>query len=386
MKNKIKIIAGVIWLVVFLSIIYSLYSFSNKNRPGLRNGGIFSGLKEKISSIFSPKNSSSLVTKQQVVQEESAVIDVVDKVSPAVVSIVVKTTNIDFFSGSQSTNESGIGTGFIVDSAGLVVTNSHVVDDPSGEYSVVLKDGRNFKVEKIHLDEASDLAILEITARGLPKVEFGDSDSIRVGQKAIAIGNALGRFSNTVTVGVISGIARELEAASGFGGTKVYEDVLQTDAALNPGNSGGPLLNSAGQVVGVNVATTYGADNISFAIPVNTLKPILEGFLKEGRIVKPYLGVSYRMVTKELAQLNQLPEGAYIAGVIPGSPADKAGLKRGDVITKFENTNVDAQNSLAKLISGKKVGDRVELMVDRDGKNVNITAVIGEAPDSGKQQ
>lgn len=364
MKNKLKVVAGVIWILVFLSIIISLFALSNKGR------------------LFTPKNNrdSLDLTKQKVVQEESAVIDVVEKVSPAVVSIIVKTTNFDFFSGA-STYESGIGTGFIVDSTGLIVTNSHVVDDPNGEYSVVLKDGKDYKVEKIHLDESSDIAILEITARGLPKVEFGDSDSIKVGQKAIAIGNALGKFSNTVTVGVISGIARELEAMSGFGGTKVYEDVLQTDAALNPGNSGGPLLNSAGQVIGINVATTYGADNISFAIPVNTLKPIIEGFLKEGKIVRAYLGVSYKMITKEIATLNELPEGAYVAGVVAGSPAEKAGLKRGDVIVKFAGTEVNAQNSLAKLIAKSKVGDKVELVVDRDGKKVNINVVLEQLPE-----
>lgn len=379
MRKKIRIIVGIIWILVFLSFIFTVYSISNKNNP---NGDIFANLSSKISEWFKGKDSNSLpeIFKQRVVQEESAVIDVVDKVSPAVVSILVKTTSFDFFSG-PSTYESGIGTGFIVDSTGLIVTNSHVVDDPTGEYTVVLKDGTEYKVEKIHLDQISDLAILEITARGLPKVELGDSDSIRVGQKAIAIGNALGRFSNTVTVGVISGIARELEANSGLGGAKVYEDVLQTDAALNPGNSGGPLLNSAGQVVGINVATTYGADNISFAIPVNTLKPVLEGFLKEGKIVRVYLGVSYKMITKEIAAINKLSEGAYIAGIVEGSPAEKAGLIRGDIITKFSGTELKGHNTLSKMISKSKVGEKVELVVDRNGKEVGVTVTLEEAPE-----
>ena len=379
MRKKIRIIAGIIWILVFLSFIFTVYSISNKNNP---NGDIFANLSSKISEWFKGKDNNSLpeIFKQRVVQEESAVIDVVDKVSPAVVSILVKTTSFDFFSG-PSTYESGIGTGFIVDSTGLIVTNSHVVDDPTGEYTVVLKDGTEYKVEKIHLDQISDLAILEITARGLPKVELGDSDSIRVGQKAIAIGNALGRFSNTVTVGVISGIARELEANSGLGGAKVYEDVLQTDAALNPGNSGGPLLNSAGQVVGINVATTYGADNISFAIPVNTLKPVLEGFLKEGKIVRVYLGVSYKMITKEIAAINKLSEGAYIAGIVGGSPAEKAGLVRGDIITKFSGTELKGHNTLSKMISKSKVGEKVELVLDRNGKEVGVTVTLEEAPE-----
>jgi S1-C subfamily serine protease len=381
MKQKIRIIVGVVWVLVFLTFIFLVYSISNKNSP---TGDVFSNLSHRISELlnFSGKSESSTdIFRQRVVQEESAVIDVVDKVSPAVVSVIVKTTNFDFFSG-PSTYESGIGTGFVVDSTGLIVTNSHVVDNPNGEYSVVLKDGKEYKVEKIHLDRISDIAILEITARGLPKVTLGDSDTIKVGQKAIAIGNALGRFSNTVTVGVISGIARELEANSGLGGQKVYEDVIQTDAALNPGNSGGPLLNSAGQVVGINVATTYGADNISFAIPVNTLKPILEGFLKEGKIVRAYLGVSYKVITKEIAILNKLPEGAYVAGVLLGSPAEKAGLIRGDIIVKYGEKELKGQDTLAKMIAKSRVGDKIELVVDRDGKNINVSITLEQAPEN----
>jgi len=392
MRGKLKIIAGVVWVAVFLSIIFVLYSFSNNRKSNLKDeytGGI-DGKGTKLSGyikdfLFSEKleEEEKVVTKQQVVQEESAVIDVVEKVSPAVVSIVVKTTDFDFFSGLSS-YEGGIGTGFIVDSKGIIVTNSHVVDNPNGEYSIVLKDGRNFKVDKIHLDENSDLAILEISARGLPVVELGDSNDIKVGQKAIAIGNALGQFSNTVTVGVISGIARELQASGGFGDVNTYEDVIQTDAALNPGNSGGPLLNIAGQVVGVNVATTYNADNISFAIPVNTLKPILEGFRKEGRIVKPYIGVSYQMITKEMSVLNNLPEGAYIAGVISESPADKAGLSRGDIIKKYNDKELTGKNTLSKYISASKVGDKIDLIVDRDGKDISITVTLGESPQNSQ--
>ena len=186
------------------------------------------------------------------------------------------------------------------------------------------------------MDRTTDLAILEITARDLPIVELGDSDATKVGQTAIAIGNALGRYQNTVTVGVVSGIARELQASSGFGDVKTYANVIQTDAALNPGNSGGPLLNSGGQVVGINVATSFGADNISFAVPVNTLKPILKGFLEEGRIIKPYLGVVYTMVTPDIGLLRKLPEGAFISRVVKDSPADDAGLVRGDIIVKFD--------------------------------------------------
>ncbi len=317
---------------------------------------------------------------QEVVQEESQIIDVVDKVSPAVVSIVVKTVDFDFFSG-PITDESGIGTGFIVDSGGLIVTNSHVVDNVNGEYSVVLKDGTSYEVDKIHLDQQNDLAILEITARDLPKVELGDSDKLKVGQKAIAIGNALGQFQNTVTVGVVSGLGRSITASGGFGrDVKTYESVIQTDAAINPGNSGGPLLNIAGQVIGINVATSGGADNISFAIPVNTLKPVLEGFVKEGRIIKPYLGVSYTMISKEIATIRRLPEGAFISRVARGTPADKAGLQRGDIITKFEGKALSTTYSLGQAIAKQRVGDQVSLTVDRGGETKEFTVVLAEMP------
>ena len=315
------------------------------------------------------------------VEEESTVIEVVDKVSPAVVSIVVKNVSLDFFNGPELT-ESGIGTGFIIEPNGLIVTNSHVVEDESGEYSIVLKDGSSYDVEKIHLDRTSDLAILEVAARDLPTVELGDSDSLRVGQTAIAIGNALGRFQNTVTVGVVSGIGREVFTSGGFGTrAAVQENAIQTDAALNPGNSGGPLLNSSGQVIGISVATTLGADNISFAIPINTLKPILEGFLKEGRIIRPYLGVSYTIISNELAAIRRLPEGAFVNAVFPDSPASAAGVKRGDIILKLDGEQINESYSVARAISKKKVGDKIEMEVDRGGELQNFIIELKEAPE-----
>ncbi len=310
-------------------------------------------------------------------------IDVVEKVSPAVVSIVVKTEGIDFFSGALTYSQAGIGTGFIVDKNGLIITNSHVVDDPNSQYFVVLKDGTNYPVDKVNLDKSSDLAILEITARDLPVVEFGDSDVLKVGQKAIAIGNALGRFSNTVTTGVISGIARQVRASSAFTGqSKIYEDVIQTDAALNPGNSGGPLLNSSGQVIGINVAMTEGAENIGFAVPINNVKPILVSFIREGKIIRPFLGVSYNVITKELAALRKMPAGAFVSAVVKDSPAEKAGLQRGDIIKSIDGQEITGQDSLAKIIITKRVGDKVKLLVDRDGKELVIHATLALAPEN----
>jgi serine protease Do len=375
-KDQLRTIFGIAILLGFLYIIvFSAGGFSRIQRVA---ENIYDNFIVRPGRYEGPRT----LTRQEVVEEESSVIEVVDLVSPAVVSIVVRTVDFDFFSGPMSV-ESGIGTGFIVDRNGLIVTNSHVVENDRGEYSVVLKDGTTYEVERIHLDEITDLAILEISARELPIVELGDSDSLRVGQRAVAIGNALGRFQNTVTVGVVSGIARELTATSGIGGAaKTYEGAIQTDAALNPGNSGGPLLNSAGQVIGINVATTRGADNIGFAIPVNTLKPILESFLIEGRIIRPYIGVSYTIITREIAQIRNLPQGAFISRVMNNSPASKAGLQRGDIIVRFGDKEVNSDNPLANLISQRKPGERVEIVIDRDGSEIVIPLILEEIPEN----
>jgi serine protease Do len=384
MKKRIIIL---ILVLLFGILFYPVLRFNYrliKNRTSSFN---FFGLREKIEDIFDGRSKSKYegpveIVGQRIVEEESETINVVEKVSPSVVSVVIKTVNIDFFSGSAMTYESGIGTGFIVDSNGLVITNSHVVEGSGAEYSVLLKDGTTYEVDKIHRDNFSDIAILEITARGLPTVEFGDSDSLKVGQKAIAIGNALGKFDNTVTTGVVSGIAREVQASSGFGQSKTYENVIQTDAALNPGNSGGPLLNSSGQVIGVNVATTMGAENIGFAIPVNVVKPILASFIENGKIVRPYLGVSYVVITKEIAALRDMPMGAYVSTVIPDSPADEAGLQRGDIITKIGEEEITGESSLSEIINKSKVGDRLILTIDREGREIEVTAVLEDMPEN----
>jgi len=376
MKNKryLKFLAGLVWIIALAYIIFvSVNLFLSQS---LKSGGFADVINQLLGGRY---RGVKTVISQKLVEEESTTIDVVENVSPAVVSIVVKTVDFDLFSG-PSLRESGIGTGFIVDPNGLIVTNTHVVDDSRGEYSVVLKDGTTYEVDKIHLDPISDLAIIEVMGRNLPTAELGDSDNLKVGQKAIAIGNALGRFQNTVTVGVISGIGRQV-AAGGFGTrTTLQENAIQTDAALNPGNSGGPLLSSAGQVIGINVATTTGADNISFSIPVNTLKPILEIFIQEGRIIRPYIGISYTIITEEIANLRSMPMGAYITRVFPGSPAEKAGLDRGDIIIKLGDKEVNAEYSIARAVSQLKVGDKVPLFIDRENEQREVEVVLEESP------
>lgn len=375
MNEKTRKILGIASLILFVSIFVSGFIFTV---AGLKSGDRFKLFVQRIEDKLEGESPSFL--KQSIVEEESAVVDVVEKASPSVVSIVVQSLVFDPFNGSSQAEE-GIGTGFIVDSTGIIVTNSHVIDG-QGEYRVVLSDGTSYEVKEIHTDYTNDLSILEIDARGLPVLELGDSDKLKVGQKAIAIGNALGQYSNTVTLGVVSGIARQITASGGFGTPqKTYEDVIQTDAAVNPGNSGGPLLNLSGQVIGINVATSYGADNISFAIPANTLRPILDSYFANGRIVKPFLGVSYSIITSDISKLREFPEGAFISQVYRDTPAEKAGLKRGDIVTKIDDESINSKNSLGKVITGKKVGDLIEIFVDRDGDELSFIVTLEELPE-----
>jgi len=352
-----------------------------------------------LDKYFPSKNGerrfASPIEERKIVYEESTIIDVVEKASPSVVTVGVKKTQkiIDpfedlfdpfgFFSlprGSESQEqeiEQNIGTGFVISKDGLVVTNKHVVADPGGEYKVITSDGKELEVSKIYRDPELDMAILKVDD-GLKPLEMGDSDSLKVGQMVIAIGTPLGEFSNTVTKGIISGLGRGIVAGDVFGGmSEQLENVIQTDAAINPGNSGGPLLNSAGQVIGVCVATAGGADNISFAIPINVVKEAVENFNKTGKFERAFLGVKYKMVSKNLSILNEIPEGAYIVEIVEGSPADKAGIEEGDIVIKIDGNAVkEASGGLSTFIQQKKVGEKIEVELWRDDKVEKKTVVL----------
>lgn len=336
----------------------------------------------------------------KILNEESVVINVVDKVSPSVVTIgISKTQNVgqifeinpfDPFSIFKQVPqkpekiEQDIGTGFIVSSDGMIVTNKHVVADAQAKYRVITKDDRTYQVVKVYRDPVNDLAILKIDppagGQGLKPVELGDSSKLKVGQMAIAIGTALGEFRNTVTTGVISGLGRGITAGSPFEGyVERLDNVIQTNAAINPGNSGGPLLNSKGQVIGVNVAMAQGSQNIGFAIPINVIRESLDNFNKTGKFSRPYLGIRYKMIGKDLALLNEVPEGAYVQEAVAGSPAEKAGVKDGDIIIKIDGQKiVEKDGGLAKIIVGKKVGEKIELTIWREGKEIKVSVTLGE--------
>ncbi|MBI5619913.1 trypsin-like peptidase domain-containing protein [Candidatus Gottesmanbacteria bacterium] len=331
----------------------------------------------------------------RVVTEESVVIDAVDRVSPSVVTVGITKTRklgdiiqINPFNpfqpfqrkpGQTQKLEQDIGSGFIVSTDGLIVTNKHVVADTEAKYRIITKDDKTYDVTKIYRDPANDLAILKIDVSGLTPVDLGDSSKIKVGQLAIAIGTALGEFRHTVTTGVVSGVGRGITAGSPFEGyVERLDNVIQTDAAINPGNSGGPLLTSSGQVIGVNTAVSGEGQNIGFAIPINVIKDSLANFNATGQFNRPFLGVRYKTVSRDLAILNDVPEGAYIVEVVSGSPADKAGVKPGDIITKIDDVKLTGENAeLARAIGKKKVGDTLTLVVWRDGKDITVTAALG---------
>lgn len=285
--------------------------------------------------------------------------------------------------------EIGGGSGFIVSNDGMIVTNRHVVEDDEAFYSVLLNDGTAYDAAVLARDPQLDIAILKIDEpleSSLTYARFGDSESLRLGETVIAIGNALAEFRNSVSVGVISGLARSVVATDGMGRSEQLDQVIQTDAAINPGNSGGPLLNLDGEVIGVNVATSRGADNIGFALPAHIVKRVVESVRENGEIIRPYLGVRYVMLNSEMAERNGLPVsyGAYIIGgddaaVLPGSPADRAGLADGSVILSIDGVTL-RETELATVLRGKEVGQEIELVVWQDGVERTVSVTLDAAP------
>jgi serine protease Do len=329
--------------------------------------------------------------KQLIVQENSAVIDVAEKDSPSVVSITSKAVARGFFGTSQQV--SGAGTGMIVTSDGLILTNRHVVDDATANYTVVTSNGKSYPAKVVSRDSVNDVAFVRIEASNLPVIELGDSGAVKVGQRVVAIGNALGQFQNTVTDGIISGLARGVTAGDGsaFGATnsEQLQNLLQTDAAINPGNSGGPLVNLEGQVIGINTAVAGQAQNIGFAIPINEVKPLIASVRSAGRIIRPYLGVRYVAIDQQVATQNSLSvtNGAWVQaaddanpGVVADSPAAKGGIKEGDILTKVGGDKIDATHSLQSLIGKHKVDEKVQITLLRDGKSQTVDVTLQAAP------
>lgn len=381
MRRLILVLAA---LIIFLAVWVQIFAlFPN----------IASNFKLSPPTLLQPQE------KVQVVTEESVTISVVKSVGPSVVTVVEEaapsqsqTFNIGPFQifGLPQQNQpqqqaQAIGSGFVVSADGIIATNKHVVSD-TATYQVVTSNNKTYTVQRIYRDPLNDIALLKIDptqnlGNTLKPVTLGDSTHLQVGQFVVAIGTALGQFNNTVTTGVISGLGRSITAGDQFQGyIENLDNVIQTDAAINPGNSGGPLVNSSGQVIAINTAVSQNGQNIGFALPISILKQSIDTFNQTGQFNRPYLGVAYNMISQEVALFNNVVQGAYVQDVVSGSPADKAGIKQGDIIIKFDGKTVNANTELSTLIAGKKAGDSVPITVWRDGKTTDLTATLDVAP------
>ncbi len=329
--------------------------------------------------------------------DQEATVTSIKKAMPAVVSIIVydriQITTVNVNTGEKTTEneklEKGSGTGFLISSDGLILTNKHVVNagnDSTAEYRIILNSGKQYYAQLIGKDPINDLAVLKIFDKDLSFVELGDSDKLQIGTTVIAIGNALGRYQNSATKGIVSGLGRSLSASDQSGSAEFLDNVIQTDAQINLGNSGGPLIDLEGRVVGINVAIDSSGTAIGFAIPVNDAKTVIKSVREIGRIVRPRLGVRYQMITPEFAQDNNLQsqKGALVVSgdtqtaITPGSPAEKAGILEGDIVLEINAIKLEGKNTLLSVVQRYKPGQKIGLRVLRGGKIIIRYAILDE--------
>lgn len=338
-------------------------------------------------------------------QEEKIVIDIVRKIIPSVVSISIIKNIEDHFEEEYSpfnffrlpeknmTHKHkvhiGGGSGFFVSKDGLILTNRHVVIDPNAEYTVVTSKNKKYRAQVLARDDINDIAIIKVKENGFTPLEMGDSYSVELGQTVLAIGNALGQFQNTVSKGVISGLARYIFAAAAPDeAMQNLRGLIQTDAAINPGNSGGPLIDLDGKVIGINAAIVWGAQNIGFSIPINNAKKDLNDLIKYGRIRQPFLGVRYIQITKDIQELKKIAVnyGALVLkehlpndlAIVKESPADKAGIKEGDIILEYNGKKITEKDTLQDFIQKSQIGDTITLKILRGMKEKVLKIVLGE--------
>jgi len=399
---KSAIAIAIILSIIFSSFFGAVFGFMG----GKISDKLFSKISQKLGKNIGQKDGSLFSeSRERIVEEDSAVIDVVEKSSPAVVSIVITkdvTKYKSFFEdpfgffdemngSSQGVTEKqkvGGGSGFIINSNGMIITNKHVASDQSADYTVITNEGKEYPAKVLARDPVKDIAVMKIDGENFPTLELGDSDSLKVGQTVIAIGNSLGEFSNSVSRGIISGLRRNVTAGSGLGQTEQLTNIIQTDAAINPGNSGGPLLDVSGKVIGVNVAMAQGAENVAFSIPSNQIKKMVEQVKDTGKISSPFLGIRSIAISQTIQKENNLPfdygvlvtRGEKITdfAVIPGSPADKAGLVENDVILEINGKKIDAKNQLTEMISNFNVGDEITLKIWHKGETKDVKVKLEE--------
>jgi serine protease Do len=406
--NKQQFITGIVLVALATSLITGVVTASLVSQNPL--GKVISQLTDQFNPASQRVDAQINANGSS---DEDLIITAVERVSPAVVSIIA-TKDLPVINRSYGDGDSffrqffpqlfpqatpvpsqrdtqprqvGSGSGFIVTANGHVLTNRHVVEDEDASYTVVMNDGSKHAAKVLALDTVHDVAILKIDGSNFSTVTLGDSNSIKIGQTAIAIGNALGEFQNTVSVGVISGLQRNITAGGPGTESEELRKVIQTDAAINPGNSGGPLLNKHGEVIGMNTAMAGGAENIGFALPINIAKKGLDSVISTGKISYPFLGIQYTIVTSEVKEERNLSVdyGALLiegqngsSAVVKNSPAEKAGLKSGDIILEFNGTRITKDRPLAELVEEHKVGDTVRLKVLRDGKQFDTNAILSE--------
>lgn len=342
-------------------------------------------------------------------KDPDTVISAVKKANPAVVSIII-TRDVPKYTlsfkqdpgslfkvpvytqnGTKSEKLGG-GSGFIISSDGLIVTNKHVVQATDVNYTVYLTNGINYEATVLARDPVLDVAIIKINGSNLPYLTLGDSDLLEVGQSVVAIGNALSELKNTVSVGVVSGLSRSIKAGDGNGFSEKLDKVIQTDAAINSGNSGGPLLDLSGKVIGINVAVVKSSENIGFALPINSVKSVINSVKKTGKIARPFIGMRYVSINEEIQADKFLPVdyGVLIIkgkddtepAILPDSPAQSAGLKEGDIVLEVDGQRIDSENEFANIIRAKKIGAIMFLKVLSNGITKNTYLVIGQAPDN----
>ena len=338
--------------------------------------------------------------------EKSPIVEVAKKACPAVITIVISKDlpKIEGFyflpfgehqfmvpeieKGKKEKTKIGGGSGFIVSPGGYIITCNHVVSDSEADYTVILDPKRKYPAKILERDPLIDIAILKIEEKNLPYLELGDSNQIELGETVVAIGNPLGEFEDTLSAGIISGLSRKITA---YGGLPLkatsLRGLIQTDAAINPGNSGGPLVNTEGKVVGINTAMVMGVQNIGFAIPINYARRTLEEVMKYGKIKRPFLGIRYFILNKEIAQVNKLPVdyGALIVreslgekAIVKDSAAEKAGLKEYDIILEIDGEKISEENPLADILQKYKIGDEITSKVLREGKEINLKIKLEE--------
>ncbi len=398
MRIKNKMFLVVVLLIVLSSFFGALFGFLS--------GGL-------AAKYFNKKEESKEVKSEtiSISDKESAVVNVVEKANASVVSIVVSkdvqkfrsffddpfgfgpffspfNDNGNYNGGSTEKMEIGGGSGFIVSTDGIVVTNKHVVSDEDAEYTIITSDTQEHKATIIARHPTMDIALLKIEGNDFSAIDLGDSDNLKVGQSVVAIGNPLGEFSNSVSLGIISGLKRDIVAGSGMGDSEKLMGIIQTDAAINPGNSGGPLLDISGKVIGVNVAVAQGAENIGFALPVNVVKKTLNQIDKQGKISVPFIGVRYAIITESIQKENNLPfeYGALVVrgekitdlAVTPTSPADKAGIVENDIILEIAGEKITEKRTLSDLISQREVGENIAVKVWHKGEIREIQIKLEE--------